>query len=138
MLQVAVIISCLFLGGLASGDFSADGGTLGGAVDLLVLGAGFLEGGEVKTDDGAGSARDLSATALGLGVVLVLLVETTVGAGPGDEAGVLLALVEGEALGASEGEDGLGGDEGEGDVATSVTGVDHEVGEFTFVTADHF
>ena len=129
---------CLFLGSLAGGDFSADGGTLSGAVDLLVLSAGLLEGGEVETDDGAGSARDLSAAALGLGVVLVLLVETTVGTGPGDEAGVLLALVEGEALRTSEGEDGLSGDESEGDVTTSVTRVDHEVGEFTFVTADHF
>ena len=126
------------MSGLAGGDFGADGGTLGGAVDLLVLSAGFLEGGEVKTDDGAGSAGDLTDAALGLSVVLVLLVETTVSAGPEDEAGVLLALVEGEGLRAFEGEDGLGGDEGEGNVAATVAGVDNEVGEFTFVTADHF
>eukprot|EP00657_Telonema_sp_P-1_P002537 TRINITY_DN1587_c0_g1_i5.p1 TRINITY_DN1587_c0_g1~~TRINITY_DN1587_c0_g1_i5.p1 ORF type:complete len:126 (+),score=43.09 TRINITY_DN1587_c0_g1_i5:160-537(+) len=104
-------VTCL----LAVGELGADGLGAGRAVNLLGLGgADLLDLGELATDDGAGNAGDLSATGTDDAVVGGLTVDTTVGLGPLVEAGVLLAHVHGEGLGAAEGKHGLGGQEREG------------------------
>jgi hypothetical protein len=121
---------CLFLGSLALSDLSADGLTLGRAVDLLGLCADLLDVGEISTDDGAGDLGGTDGTALGDAVGGGLAVDAAVGAGPGHEAGVLLAHVQTEALLAGEGQHGLRRQEREGHVAAAVTGVDGKVGEF--------
>ena len=119
----------LLLVGLALSELSADSLSLGGAVLLLVLGAGLLDGGEVHTDDGTGNTGDLGDAAAGNTVSGGLAVDTAVGLGPLVETGVLLAEVHAEALRAAEGEDGLGAQEGEGHILGTVTGVDKEVRE---------
>lgn len=122
--------ACLLLGGLALGNLGADSLALGGAVDLLGLSTDLLDVGEISTDDGAGDLGGADGTALGNAVGGGLAVNAAVGAGPGHEAGVLLAHVETEALLAGEGQHGLRGQEREGHVAAAVAGVDGKVGEF--------
>ena len=128
--MVVILLRSLLLGGLALSNLSADSLALGGAVDLLGLSADLLDVREVGTNDGALHLGGAGRAALGDAVRRRLAVNAAVGAGPGDEAGVLLAHVHGEALRAGEGQHGLRGQEREGHIAAAVAGVDGKVGEF--------
>ena len=113
----------LALGG-ALGELGTDGLALGGAVDLGVLGTGLLDVGKIGTNDGTGDLGHLGGAALHDTVGGGLLMQTAEGLGPSDVTGVDLAAEPDETLLALEGKHGLGADEGVGNVADAMSGVD--------------
>lgn len=118
----------LLIGGLALRHLGTDGLRLGGAV-LLGGQALLLDVRQVRTNDGALHLHGAGGAAAGHAVCRRLAVDAAVRARPLDEAWVLLAHVQPEALRARERQHGLRRQEREGHVAAAVAGVHREVGE---------